>query len=57
MQIDQSRRRELGGMIGKGSGKGALVVIVAVSGWGVFTANVDNGVTCREKGRITGPEE
>ena len=41
----------------EGRGEGALVVVVAVCGGGVFTANVDDGVAGREEGGVARAEK
>ena len=57
MHVDKAGGGELGGARGKGGVEGALVVIVAVCGGGVFATDVDDRVAGGEEGRITGAEE
>lgn len=57
MKVDKAGGGELGGAIGEGGGEGTLVVVVAVGGRGVFTADVDDGVAGREERGVTRAQE
>lgn len=57
VEVDESCGGEFGGARGEGGGEGALVVIVAMGGGGVFAADVDDGVAGGEEGGVAGTEE
>ena len=57
MQVDEAGGGEFGAVVGEGGGEGTLVVVVAIGGGGVFSANVDDGVAGCEEGGVAGAEE
>lgn len=41
----------------KGGAKTPLVVVVPVDGWGVFPADVDDGMAGCQEGRVSGADQ
>jgi hypothetical protein len=57
VEINKPGRRKFGGPVWEGSVEGALMMIIAVRGWLILAANIDNGVTGLQEIRIPGSDE
>jgi len=57
VEINKPGRRKLGSPVWEGSVEGTLMMIIAVRGWLIFTANVDNGVAGLQEIRIPRSDE
>lgn len=57
VEVDEAGGGEFCGVLGEGGCEGTLVVVVAVAGWVVFAADVDDGVAGGEEGGVAGAYE
>ncbi len=57
VQVHQARGGELGLVLWEGGVEGALMVVVAVLGGRVFSADVDDGMADGEDGGVAGTDD